>query len=123
MQMSEQGWPLAGHPACLGSFSASALLLVRPHHFLSALVVVSLLPTPGVCTAQHGQQGALLALAGGQLQKSGVSATQAHRISLSATSRLSAQRAGCALGPGDKEHGRRDRSKGSVWKLRGKKIK
>ena len=29
--------------------------------------------------------------------------------------------AGCALGRGDKEHGRRDRSKGSVWKLREKK--
>ena len=26
--------------------------------------------------------------------------------------------AGCALGRGDKEHGRRDRSKGPVWKLR-----
>ena len=61
-----------------------------PHHFLSPLAVVSLLPTPGVCTAQQGQQGALLALAGGQLQESGVSASQAQGILLSSPCHLPA---------------------------------
>ena len=91
-----------------------------PHHFLSPLAVVSLLPTPGVCTAQQGQQGALLALAGGQLQEGRVSLRSPPHLAefpVSPPSSLGRE-AGCALGRGDKEHGRRDRSKGPVWKLR-----